>query len=109
MDKLAQKPQNDYLRALELSYPDQLEIIKGYYSAGKANLPTFKKPPDKKDQAALWKLEEKQTDVNIAIHLFCDVMKAQAEQVVLVSNDTDLETALAMIRKEFGPYIKLAL
>jgi uncharacterized LabA/DUF88 family protein len=107
--QLAQKSQNDYLRALELSYPDQLEIIKGYYSASKANLPAFKKPPNKKDQAAVWKLEEKQTDVNIAIHLFCDVMKAQAEQIVLVSNDTDLETALAMIRKEFGQHIKIGI
>ena len=94
---------------MQLSYPDHLEIIKGYYSTGKAILPVFKKPPDKKDQTAVWKLEEKQTDVNLALHLFCDVIKTQAEQVVVVSNDTDLETALMMIREEHDLKIKIGV
>ena len=105
--QLAKKSQNDYIRALQLSYPQQLEIIKGYYSPDRASLPVYKKPPNKQNTTEVWKLEEKQTDVNIALHLFRDAMKAQAEQVVLVSNDTDLETALAMIREEQGLKIKI--
>ncbi len=38
--------------------------------------------------------EEKQTDVNIAFHLYDDVIHKRCEQVILVSNDSDLLPAL---------------
>ncbi len=49
---------------------------------------------DKQDRVEVWKLEEKQTDVNIALHLYRDAMIKSCEQSVLVSSDSDLETSL---------------
>lgn len=48
---------------------------------------------------AVWRLEEKQTDVNIALHLYDDVVQGRVEQVVLVSNDSDLVPALKFARR----------
>ena len=65
----AQLAQQSYHRALLQLYPDSICILKGYYSLEKARLPAWheKKPPDKADSINVWKLEEKQTDVNISL------------------------------------------
>lgn len=106
---LAQKSQQDYHRAFESLYPDSVEIIKGYYSLDKALLPTFKKPIDKNHKSEVWKLEEKQTDVNIALHAYRDASKRLVDQLVFVSNDTDLEPALKAIREDFGRAHKIGV
>ena len=46
-------------------------------------------------------MEEKQTDVNIALHLYRDVSQNKCEQVILVSSDSDLEPALRFIKQDF--------
>lgn len=51
-------------------------------------------PIDKTDRVNVWKFEEKQTDVNIALHMYRDAIKQHYTQQVLVSNDSDLELAL---------------
>ena len=68
--QLAQQAQQTYHRALEQIYPDSIKIIKGYYSLEKARLPVYQKPPNKTDRVDIWKLEEKQTDVNIALEAY---------------------------------------
>lgn len=93
--------QHAYLRALETRYPAEVEIIKGYYSLERANALRFQKPPDKNDRVEVWKLEEKQTDVNIALTAYRDVAKGLVDQLVFVSNDTDIVPALAAIREDF--------
>ncbi|MCH8538707.1 MAG: NYN domain-containing protein [Alkalimonas sp.] len=96
--------QNAYHRALEASYPNEkLEIVKGYFSiADEYAFEIDPEVPDKypKDcrKIQVWKLEEKQTDVNIAIHALYDVLSDQTlEQIVFVTNDTDLAPVLKMI------------
>ncbi len=43
----------------------------------------------------VWKLEEQQTDVNIVVESLFDVMTDDSlEQVVFVTNDTDLTSVL---------------
>ncbi|MCW8127703.1 NYN domain-containing protein [Microbulbifer halophilus] len=106
---VSQKSQQDYHRALQLLYPSEIEIIKGFYSVEKANLPRFVEPPDNDDRAEVWRLEEKQTDVNIALHAYRDVVRGSADQVVLVSNDSDLEPALHFIRHDLGGAVKVGL
>jgi len=59
------------------------------------------KTVDRNDKVKAWKLEEKQTDVNIALHMYRDVSKGHTEQVILVSNDSDLAPALQAIREDF--------
>lgn len=101
--------QQSYHRALELLYPEQISIIKGYYSLDKAHLPTYQNPIDKNSKVEVWRLEEKQTDVNIALHAYRDAAKGLAEQLVFVSNDTDLEPALIAIREDFNDKHKIGV
>lgn len=98
----AQKAQDTYHRALEKLYPEKIEIIKGYYSLERANLLRHRQPPDKSDRVAVWRLEEKQTDVNIVLQVYRDVLQEVCEQIVIVSNDTDLEPVLQIVRDDFG-------
>ncbi len=97
--------QQAYHRALKFfSQNNQLEIIKGYYSvtasrAFRIDENTPNKPPNECEYVKVWKLEEKQTDVNIAVEAVYDVLTdSSIEQVVFVTNDTDLATALAKIK-----------
>lgn len=103
------KAQRDYHRALEHLYPDDVSIIKGFYSLGKAHLLAYQKPPNKDSRVDVWRLEEKQTDVNIALTAYRDVAARRADQVVFVTNDTDLAPALKAIREDFGGAIQIGI
>ncbi len=78
---IAQHSQDKYHRALQKVYPNQIEIIKGYYTLEKGSLPVYKKTVDKNNRVDVWRLEEKQTDVNIALSIYRDVVKCSCEQV----------------------------
>jgi len=97
----SQQSQDVYHKALLNRHPETIEIINGYYLMEKGTPPKYKTPVDKKDRVDVWKLEEKQTDVNIALHLYRDAVKRQCEQAVLVSSDSDLESALKFISADF--------
>jgi hypothetical protein len=94
--------QQTYHRALTTLYPDKIDILKGFYTLEKARLLAYQQPPDKNQRVDVWKLEEKQTDVNIALTAYRDAARGDFEQLVFVSNDTDLEPALTAIREDFG-------
>ena len=96
----AQQAQNSYHKALTTRYPDNLEIINGYHILEKGYPPLYKNPIEKENRVAVWRLEEKQTDVNIALHLYRDVTLQKCEQVVLVSSDSDLAPALKFIKQD---------
>lgn len=105
----AQLAQQAYHRALEARYGEQIEIIKGYYSLDKARLLAYQKPPDKAKRVDVWKLEEKQTDVNLALEAYRDAVKGKAQQLVFVSNDTDLAPAMTAIQEDFGGELEMGL
>lgn len=96
----SQKSQRDYYKALEQLYP-KFSIILGYFNPTEGWYPRYQTPVDRSDTIRAWNLEEKQTDVNIALHLYRDVAKGDTEQCVLVSNDSDLIPALEAIREDF--------
>lgn len=96
----AVQSQNAYLKALRTLYPNLIEIIEGYFVLEEAGLPRYQKPLVKTDRVQVWKLEEKKTDVHIAIQLYRDACKG-AEHQVLVSNDSDLVPALEAIRADY--------
>jgi hypothetical protein len=63
------------------------------------------------DQIAIWHLDEKETDVNLALGMYRAASRSdelQVEQIVLVSGDSDLAPALAAIRADF-PHIRLGV
>ena len=57
----------------------------------------------------MWRLEEKQTDVNIALTAYRDAIQNKAQQVVFVSNDTDLEPALRALREDLGDAVTIGV
>jgi 6-hydroxy-3-succinoylpyridine 3-monooxygenase len=73
------------------------------YSLTKVRVPRIDDAdPDRQPRdcarVSAWKLEEKQSDVNLAINAYHDALTSQIDHAVVVSNDTDLVPALRMIR-----------
>ena len=64
--------QDTYHKALKNAHEGVIEIINGYFVMEKGTPPKYKNPVDKLDRVEVWRLEEKQTDVNIAMHLYRD-------------------------------------
>jgi len=89
--------QNAYHRALKQIYQQRIEIISGYHTVEKGYPPRYSKPIDKNNRVEIWKFEEKQTDVNIALSMYKDARDANINQQILVSNDSDLEPVLKLI------------
>ena len=95
--------QEQYHSALNKHTPGRIETIKGYYSLTEARAKVIDSVDPKKllrdcDVTDAWKLEEKQSDVNLAIHAVKDALLGGIEHVVFVTNDTDIAPALEMIR-----------
>lgn len=95
--------QEQYHSALNKHTPGRIETIKGYYSLTEARAKVIdsanpKKWPRDCVATEIWKLEEKQSDVNIALHALKDALLGGIEHVVIVTNDTDIAPALEMIR-----------
>jgi len=99
----SQIAQQTYLRALSHVHPGRFDAVYGRHQG--EVLPMMRhdplKPPSKDDQVHVWRLVEKLTDVNLAMSMYRDVAKGACEQIVLFSNDTDAEPALAAIRADF--------
>lgn len=106
--------QEQYHAALNKHQPGRIETIKGYYSLTEARAkvidPTAPKtwPRDCKS-TDVWKLEEKQTDVNLALHAVKDALLGDIEHVVIVTNDTDIAPAMQMIRAHTNAVIGLVI
>lgn len=100
--------QDSYHRALKQLYGDMVDIIYGYHTVEMGYPPLYKKPIDKNDRVEVWKFEEKQTDVNIALHMYRDATYNHCSQQILVSSDSDLELALKLVSED-KPKIDLGL
>lgn len=95
--------QRQYHKALESS--GRISLTYGYHSLTKSNQYLVDAEDPDRDpklcaKAQVWKLEEKQTDVNLALSLYDDALNCEElQQLVVVTNDTDIAPALALIRK----------
>lgn len=58
-------------------------------------------PFDRKNRVRVWRLEEKKTDVNLAIRMYRDAREGRFDRIILVSNDSDAEPALQALREDF--------
>lgn len=90
--------QEMFLRALR-TIPC-LTIHFGQFRTRPTRLPLHGKVPVQ----LVWvdRTEEKGSDVNLASHLLLDGFKKLYETAVVVSNDSDLETPVRMVRKDLG-------
>lgn len=98
-----------YHQALSGHCGHAIQIIQGYYDSkpARARLYVEGQNPRESEKREIWKLEEKQSDVALALHAYSDVMRGEIDHVVIVSNDTDLVPALEMIRAHTGAKIGL--
>ena len=111
----SQHAQDTYIRALKTK---GVEVFLGLHQIESGKAPRFidkDTPPSRANQVEIWKLEEKQTDVCIAISMYRLAVRQMAlpleeriEQIVLVSADTDMTPALRAIREDF-PDLRLGV
>jgi 6-hydroxy-3-succinoylpyridine 3-monooxygenase len=89
-----------YHHALRGHLEDQIEIIQGYYDAKPARAHLFEKgkPARACEKREIWKIEEKESDVALALHAYSDAARGEVDHVVIVTNDTDIVPAMRMIR-----------
>lgn len=105
---LSKEAQDTYLRAL---IARKVSVFYGRHQLESGKAPRFvnkETPASRLDQVEVWKLEEKETDVHIAISMYRLAAKQPAlpaeeriQQIVLVSADTDMTPALRALREDF--------
>jgi uncharacterized LabA/DUF88 family protein len=102
--------QTQYHRALETQGAGLLRIINGFHIFEPNHLPTYTEgvAPNKVNVSRVWMIEEKQTDVNLALHAYRDAVRGETNQLLICTNDSDLEPALTMIRED-APDVKIGL
>lgn len=104
--------QSAYHRALAALYRDRFEAVYGEHSYDRSGslLPTFiaGQPCNRDQRSRVWKLEKKKTDVNLALRMYRDARKGLYDRIILVTNDSDAEPALAAVREDF-PHIMIGL
>lgn len=92
--------QDAYHRALMVR---GVEVIFGSFNLVEETAPRRVEgvPPNRDDRVDIWSLEEKQTDVLLALQMYRDVAAGRCEQVLLCTNDSDLSPALKSLRDDF--------
>jgi hypothetical protein len=101
-DHSSVQDQRAYHQALNFHRAEDIQIINGYYSVEQANshLVDGKKWPRDCEKVKTWKLEEKQSDVNLSVNALYDViMSPEIEQVVFVTSDTDIAPSMEKIQE----------
>jgi len=94
----------------------EIEIIEGHFLSKSTLMPDAASVQKLKDDAAnglnvagqkptmvsVFKSEEKGTDVNLATHLVNDAHLKRFEAALIVSNDSDLNEAIRIVKNEIG-------
>jgi 6-hydroxy-3-succinoylpyridine 3-monooxygenase len=95
--------QAQYYNALKKHSKGRIKFVMGNYAIYKSNQPLIdinepKRRPRDCTKVQVWKFEEKRSDVNLALQIYDDALSGELDQVVLVTNDTDLVPALDMLK-----------
>lgn len=102
-DRTAGRDQDAYHSALTATYPENLDIIFGYHTVAPVVRREFdywvpNTPHLGCEKIKIWHIEEKQTDVNVAIHSLRDAYTDTSNQLhIFVSNDSDLAPLIDML------------
>lgn len=105
-DSSSLNDQRSYHLALNNYCKSKLATVKGNYSIDKTKFPKVElddsgkeKEPRFSERVKIWKMEEKQSDVNVALEAVYDgVTDTSLEHIVFVTNDTDIIPALKKLR-----------
>lgn len=99
-----------YLQALRKHRPQVLTIVEGKIMASTPFQRLYRPIPEAPHltKVQVYDFNEKKTDVNLAADMLAGAWTNAYDQVVLCSNDSDLEGALATIRR-YHPSIRIGL
>ena len=89
-----------YLRALR-TLP-RVDIHLGTFLSHPVRMPLVNPPASGSSSVLVQKTEEKGTDVNLVSHLLLDCFRQDFDEAVVISNDSDMATAVEMVMKEYG-------
>lgn len=92
--------QQIYLRALA-TLPN-LTIHYGHFLRHRVRMALVAPLPNGPRTVEVWKTEEKGSDVNLATYLLLDAFDGDYEAAVIISNDSDLQLPIRLVRKRFG-------
>lgn len=110
----SKQAQDTYIRALKAR---QVKVHLGRHRLDHRKMPRFvchNTPASREDKVDIWHLEEKETDVRIAVEMYRLAVSQQHEgeeniqQLVLVSSDTDMAPALEKIRTDY-PHLRIGI
>lgn len=95
--------QAHYHNALKKQCGQRLSFVKGYYAIYKSKQSVISADnpdcwPRDCEKIQVWKIEEKQSDVNLALQIYDDAIQGEIDQAVLVTNDTDLVPAFSLLK-----------
>ena len=96
--------QAHYHNALTKIWGGRIEFIMGAYALYQARQPLIaeeapNRQPKDCEKVKVWKIEEKRSDVSLALHMYDDSIRDQIDQVILVTNDTDLVPAFELLKQ----------
>ena len=96
-----QKPerQDSYLHALQHYHPEKIEIHLGRFLTKPTWYP-LADPVENGQVVKVVRIEEKETDVNLAVHLLNDAWKDQYDCAVLITNDGDMAEGMRLTKLE---------
>ena len=102
--------QRTYIQALRKMPPQRVVIVEGKMVASQPYQRLVRPLPQAPgiEMVQVIDFDEKKTDVNLASDMIASAWSASCEQVVLCTNDSDIEAALATIRKHC-PAIRIGL
>ena len=89
--------QDTYLRALKAHLSNRIEIIEGHFSVKNVRMPAQTPPPN---THAVIKVEEKGSDVNLAVEMVNDAWLGNFDAAAVVSNDGDLMRAMQIVKRK---------
>lgn len=92
--------QEVYIRALE-TLPD-LTVHYGHYLQSTVSMRLANPQPGGSRYADVLKMEEKGSDVNIATYMLVDAFRNDCEQLIVITNDSDLAEPVRIINREMN-------
>lgn len=90
--------QDIYLKALRTHIPN-LKIYYGFFQKIKTEI-NLLTPISGKTRAKILKIEEKGSDVNLAVHLLNDAWHNSYDWAAVISNDSDLAESIRLVKME---------
>jgi hypothetical protein len=105
--------QTQYLRVLMAHDSGLVEITQGFHIFQPSSLPVHvpDQMPNKDQRQRVWMIEEKLTDVQLALTVYQDAIRGGVDRVVVCSNDSDVEQALKLVRRDAqdAPDVRIGL